>query len=39
MPSKEIAVTALRGYLKLFEQVYNWISDTLPEFIAELEPL
>lgn len=39
LPSKELAETALRGYLELFEQIYNWISDTLPEFIAELEPL
>jgi hypothetical protein len=39
MPSKEIAATALKGYLELFEQIYNLISDTLPEFIAELEPL
>jgi hypothetical protein len=37
--AKESAAAALRGYLELFEQVYNWISDTLPEFIAKLEPL
>jgi hypothetical protein len=37
--AKETAAAALGGYLKLFEQVYKWISDTLPKFIAELEPL
>jgi hypothetical protein len=37
--AKKTAAAALRGFLELFEQVYNWISDTLPEFIAELEPL
>jgi hypothetical protein len=37
--AKETAAAALRGYLALFEQVYKWISDTLPKFIAELEPL
>lgn len=37
--AKETAAAALRGYLELFEQVYKWISDTLPKFIAELEPL
>lgn len=37
--AKEIAATALRAYIELFEQAYNSISDTLPEFIAELEPL
>jgi hypothetical protein len=37
--AKEIAATALRAYLELFEHAYNSISDILPEFIAELEPL
>jgi hypothetical protein len=37
--AKEIAATALRAYLELFERAYDSISDTLPEFIAELEPL
>jgi hypothetical protein len=37
--AKEIAATALRAYLELFERAYNSISDALPEFIAELEPL
>lgn len=37
--AKETAAAALRGYLELFEQVYKWISDTLPEFIAELKSL
>ena len=36
LPSKEIAVTALIGYLELFEQVDNWILDHLPQFIEEL---
>jgi hypothetical protein len=37
--AKEIAATALRGYLELFEQVYNSISNSLPKFIEELEPI
>jgi hypothetical protein len=37
--AKKTAAAALRGYLELFEQVYKWISDTLPKFIAELESL
>jgi hypothetical protein len=35
--AKEIAVTSLRGYLELFEQVYDWISNTVTEFIEELK--
>jgi hypothetical protein len=36
---KEIATTALNAYLELYAQVYNWISETLLVFIAELQPL
>ena len=36
---KEIATTALNAYLELFAQVYNWISETLPVVIGELEHL
>jgi hypothetical protein len=37
--AKETAASALSGYLKLFEQLYNRISDILPEFIKEQEAL
>jgi hypothetical protein len=34
--AKETAAAALRGFLELFEQVDDWISNALPKFIAEL---
>jgi hypothetical protein len=34
--AKETAAAALSGFLELFEQVDDWISNTLPEFIVEL---
>jgi hypothetical protein len=37
--AKETAASALAAYLELFDHAYNSISDTLPGFIAELEPL
>jgi hypothetical protein len=37
--AKESATIALRSFLELFRFAYNSISDKLPEFIAELEPL
>jgi hypothetical protein len=36
---REIATTALNAYLELYAQVYNWISEALLVFIAELQPL
>jgi len=36
---KEMASALLAGSLELFEYAYNAISDALPKFIAELEPL
>jgi hypothetical protein len=36
---KEMASNLLVASLDLFESAYNSISDTLPEFLAELEPL
>jgi hypothetical protein len=37
--AKEQAAIALNAFLELFEHAYNSIAETLPEFIAELEPL
>ena len=37
--TKEMASILLAGSLDLFEHAYNSISETLPKFLAELEPL